>query len=250
MKTTTPTPMLAKQHDYRDPTGYWLSEKIDGCRASFDGENFISRTGKTFPAPAEMKEAMPKGVILDGEIHGGRGTFQDTVGRVRRGDWHGLRYAIFDVVSADPFEARQATLRALQLPAWCDVLTHTRCASEDHLDDYEATIIDKGGEGIILRKPQSLYQHKRSGDLLKLKRSQSAEAVVIGHAEGQGKHAGRCGALIAEYQGKRFKLGTGLSDDDRETPPKVGEWVTFSFFELTNNGTPRFPVFVAARNYE
>ena len=103
---------------------------------------------------------------------------------------------------------------------------------------------------MILRKPQSLYQHKRSGDLLKLKRSQSAEAVVVDHAKGHGKHAGRCGALIAEYQGKLFKLGTGLSDDDRENPPKAGELVTFSFFELTAGGVPRFPVFVGVRNYE
>ena len=243
-------PMLAKHYEYQDPRGWWLSEKIDGCRATFDGENFISRAGKVFPAPASMIAAMPKGVRLDGEIHGGIGTFQSTVGRIRRGDWHGLRYAIFDVINEEIFEARQAALKALSLPAWCDVVTHTRCASEAHLDDYEAAIIDKGGEGVILRKPQSLYQHKRSGDFLKLKRSQSAEAVVVDHAKGQGKHTGRCGALIAEYQGKLFKLGTGLSNDDRENPPKAGELVTFSFFELTAGGVPRFPVFVGVRNYE
>jgi len=250
MKTATLKPMLARHYDYRNPRGYWMSQKVDGCRAVFDGENFISRSGKIFPAPAEMKEAMPKGVLLDGEIHGGIGTFQATVGRIRRGDWHGLRYAIFDVINAELFEARQATLKALQLPAWCEVLTHTRCASEDHLDRYEAAILDKGGEGVMLRKPQSLCQHKRSSDLLKLKRSQSAEAVVIDHAKGHGKHAGRCGAIVAEYQGKLFKLGTGLSDEQRDNPPKAGELVTFSFFELTRGGTPRFPVFVATRNYE
>jgi len=243
-------PMLARHYDHRDPTGYWISQKIDGCRAVFDGENFMSRTGKLFPAPASMVAAMPKGVKLDGEIHGGIGSFQATVGRIRRGDWHGLRYAIFDVINAEPFEARQATLKALQLPAWCEVLTHTRCASEDHLDRYEAAILDKGGEGVMLRKPQSLYQHKRSSDLLKLKRSQSAEAVVIGHAEGQGKHTGRVGALIASYAGQTFKLGTGLSNEDRENPPKAGELVTFSYFETTNSGKPRHPVFVGVRNYE
>ena len=250
MKTATLKPMLARHYDYRNPRGYWLSQKIDGCRAVFDGENFISRSGKIFPAPAEMKEAMPKGMMLDGEIHGGIGTFQATVGRIRRGDWHGLRYALFDVINAEPFEARQATLKALQLPTWCEVLTHTRCASRAHLDDYEATILEKGGEGVILRKPQSLYQHRRSSDLMKLKRSQSAEAVVIDHAKGHGKHAGRCGAIVAEYQGRLFKLGTGLSDEQRENPPAVGELVTFSFFELTAGGVPRFPVFIAVRNYE
>ena len=64
-----------------------------------------------------MIAAMPKGVRLDGEIHGGIGTFQATVGRIRRGDWHGLRYAIFDVINEELFEARQATLKALLSPS-------------------------------------------------------------------------------------------------------------------------------------
>jgi DNA ligase-1 len=250
MKTATLKPMLARHYDYRNPTGYWLSEKVDGCRSLFDGENFISRSGKIFPAPAEMKEAMPKGMILDGEIHGGIGSFQATVGRIRRGDWLGLRYAIFDVISEGTLEERQALLGEAPLPAFCEVLEQTQCTGHDHLDRYEAAILEKGGEGVMLRKPQSLYQHRRSSDLMKLKRSQSAEAVVIDHAKGHGKHAGRCGALVAEYQGKLFKLGTGLSDEQRENPPAVGEFVTFSFFELTRGGTPRFPVFVATRNYE
>ncbi len=92
----------------------------------------------------------------------------------------------------------------------------------------------------MLRKPQSLYQHRRSSDLMKLKRSQSAEAVVIDHAKGHGKHAGRCGALVAEYQGKLFKLGTGLSDEQRENPPAVGELVErFHYFELNEPAASR-----------
>ena len=73
---------------------------------------------------------------------------------------------------------------------------------------------------------------------------------MTGYAEGKGKHTGRCGALIASYAGQTFKLGTGLSDEDRETPPSIGELVTFSYFETTNSGKPRHPVFVGVRDYE
>ena len=242
--------MLAKRYEYSNPRGYWMSHKMDGVRAIYDGTNFISRNGKTFPAPESMKRDMPKGVILDGELYGGIGTFQKTVGKVRRGDWQGLRFMIFDLVADAPTEARQATLKTVPLPSWCEVVEQIQCTDHDHLEDFEDAILEAGGEGVMLRKPGSRYVHGRSDDLLKLKRSQTAEARVIGYAEGKGKHVGRVGALIAKYQGKLFKLGTGLSNHERETPPRVGELVTFSFFELTDGGKPRFPVFLTARNYE
>ena len=86
--------------------------------------------------------------------------------------------------------------------------------------------------------------------MLKLKRIQSAEAEVIGYEQGKGKHANRVGALVANFAGQVFKLGTGLSNEQRENPPAVGSIVTFSFFELTDGGVPRFASFVGVRDYE
>ena len=156
----------------------------------------------------------------------------------------------FDVIDSNPFEARQATLRALSLPAWCEVVEQVECRSEDHLDDFEAAILQDGGEGVMLRKPRSEYTHGRSSDLLKIKRIQSAEAEVIGYEQGQGKHANRVGALVAKFAGQVFKLGTGLTNEQRETPPAIGSIVTFSFFELTDGGVPRFASFIGVRDYE
>ena len=243
-------PMLARVYEYTDPRGWWMSEKLDGVRAIWTGTDFISRTGKVFPAPAEMRAAMPAGVAIDGELFGGRGKFQTSIGKIRRGIWDGITFKAFDTITEEPFEARQATLRALSLPAWCDVVEQVECASEAHLDEYEQSLIEIGAEGVMLRKPGSLYQHKRSSDLLKLKRIQSAEAEVIGYEQGKGKHAGRVGALVAKFAGQVFKLGTGLSNEQRDNPPAVGSMVTFSFFELTDGGLPRFASFVGVRDYE
>jgi len=85
---------------------------------------------------------------------------------------------------------------------------------------------------------------------LKIKRMQTAEAKIVGYKEGNGKHLGRIGALICKYKGKLIRLGTGLTDQQREIPPRIGTKVTFSFFELTTAGMPRFPVFLAKRDYE
>ncbi len=243
-------PMLAKRYEYTDPSGWWMSEKLDGVRAIWNGTDFISRSGKVFPAPSEVKESMPVGVILDGELFGGRGKFQKSIGKIRRGIWDGITYKAFDVINPKPFEARQATLRALILPAWCEVVEQVKCSSEDHLEDYEQGLVEQGAEGVMLRKPASLYQQKRSGDLLKLKRFQSSEAEVIGYEQGEGKNANRVGALVAKFAGQMFKLGTGLTDEQRDNPPAIGSVVTFSFFDLTDGGKPRFPSFIGVRDYE
>ena len=243
-------PMLARSYEYTDPRGWWMSEKLDGVRAIWTGTDFISRSGKVFPAPAEMRAAMPSGVAIDGELFGGRGKFQTSIGKIRRGIWDGITFKAFDTITEEPFEARQATLMALDLPAWFEVVEQVECLSKAHLEQYEQNLVEQGAEGVMLRKPQSLYQHKRSSDLLKIKRFQSDEAEVIGYEQGTGKHANRVGALVAKFAGQVFKLGTGLTNEERENPPAVGSIVTFSFFELTDGGKPRFPSFVGVRNYE
>lgn len=242
-------PMLAKEYCYQDPTNWWMSEKLDGVRAIWDGTDFKSRNGKVFPAPDHIKQAMPD-TILDGELFCGRGKFQTTISNVRRGEWHQITYKVFDVVDSTPFEARQATLTALSLPAWCEVVEQVQCASREHLEQYEHDLLETGAEGVMLRKPQSLYAHGRSSDLQKLKQFQADEAEVIGYEQGKGKHAGRVGALIASFCGQVFKIGTGLTNDQRETPPAIGSVVTFSFFELTDSGKPRFASFIGVRDYE
>jgi DNA ligase 1 len=105
-----------------------------------------------------------------------------------------------------------------------------------------------GGEGLMLHRRTSRYVPGRSDDLLKLKSSEDGEAKVIGHAPGQGKYEGMLGALIVEREdGAQFRIGSGLSDMDRTTPPPVGSWVTYAFNGLTNSGLPRFPRFIRVR---
>ena len=47
-----------------------------------------------------------------------------------------------------------------------------------------------------------------------------------------------------------FKIGSGFTDEQRESPPKIGETVTFKYQELTRAGKPRFPVFLRIRNFK
>ena len=101
----------------------------------------------------------------------------------------------------------------------------------------------------MLRQPDSLYESGRSATLLKVKRFQDAEAQVVAHEPGKGRHRGRLGSLICELAGGvRFAVGSGLTDAERENPPAIGTVVTFRFQELSDRGVPRFPTFVRVRS--
>mmetsp|Transcript_21004 Transcript_21004/g.29434 ORF Transcript_21004/g.29434 Transcript_21004/m.29434 type:complete len:273 (-) Transcript_21004:101-919(-) len=68
------------------------------------------------------------------------------------------------------------------------------------------------------------------------------------YQDGKGKHVGKVGALaLRTPDGREFLCGSGMTDKDRENPPKIGSVVTYRFPELMNNGYPRHPVFVAPR---
>ena len=105
-----------------------------------------------------------------------------------------------------------------------------------------------GGEGLMLRQPGSRYESGRSSTLLKVKTFHDAEARVLEHLPGSGRHRGRLGALLVELpSGTQFSVGTGFTDAQRGDPPPVGSHITFRYQELTDGGVPRFPSFVRTR---
>lgn len=244
--------MLAKKYDGQDPTGWWMSEKLDGVRAVWNGENFVSRNGKIFNAPKWFTAQLPENLIMDGELWEDRGLFQTTVGKIRAkaGDWSGIKFKVFDLVIDGDFESRMRVLKNVTLPVHCQIVEQIFCDSEYSLKAFEREILEKSGEGVMLRKSGSVYVHKRCGHLLKMKQVKMNEAIVVDHTSGSGKHEGRLGALVCEYMGKLFKIGTGLSDNLRDCPPAIGSIVTFSYFETTNTGIPRFATFCTVRDYE
>jgi len=103
----------------------------------------------------------------------------------------------------------------------------------------------------MLHRGSSLYAGKRSGDLLKVKAYQDAEARVIKHIEGKGKYQNMLGALLLEMpDGKRFKIGTGFTDQQRRHPPAIGTIITYQYRGLSRKGVPRFASFLRVRPLE
>lgn len=238
-----------------DLTGWWISEKLDGVRAYWDGQRFISRQGNLFHAPDWFVEQLPS-TPLDGELWLARKSFQRTVSIVRRQDksdhWRELTFRIFDAPSLDqPFEQRLQYLcelcSRLQL-SYAAVMPQVPCRGIDHLREEMDRVEGLGGEGLMLREPRSRYEAGRSSTLLKVKRFHDAEAQVVEHLPGAGRHQGRLGALgVTLPDGTRFSVGTGFSDAQRAAPPAIGSTITFRYQELTDRGVPRFPSFLRVR---
>ena len=252
-----PALLLAQQAPASiDPAGWLVSEKLDGVRAFWDGQQLRFRSGATIAAPAWFTRRLPA-LPLDGELWLGRGSFQALSGIVRRAapdsaGWQALRYMLFELPGGEGgFAARAARLRELARDSgWAQLaaVEQSRQPSAQALQQRLATTVAAGGEGLMLHRADAPYHSGRSPALLKLKPLQDAEAQVIGHVAGRGKHAGRLGALRVRSEGGiEFLLGTGFSDAEREAPPPQGSWVTFSYRGLTADGVPRFASFVRVR---
>jgi len=254
--TEEPALLLAETWDNAlDPQGWWMSEKLDGVRAFWDGRQFLSRQGNLYHAPDWFVDGLPA-VPLDGELWLDRKAFQRTVGIVRRQDkgepWRTIRYLVFDAPAAGgSFEDRLKFLKD-EVGRWQNPFTgvheHSLCRDVEHLREELRRIESLGGEGIMLREPRSKYVAGRSTSLLKVKTFHDAEATVIRHEPGKGRHQGRLGAVSVRLpNGKEFSVGTGFSDRDREQPPAVGSLITFRYQELSDAGIPRFPSYVGRR---
>ncbi len=238
-----------------DPTGWWMSEKYDGLRGYWDGRKLWSRKGQAIQAPADFLAKLPKDVALDGELWMGRGQFEETISTVLSQTpderWKRVRFMVFDAPQAKgTFEQRMEFLKAT-LPAenqFVKLVPQERCQGTKHLLAERDRIVELGGEGLMLRKPESEYETRRSPTLLKVKTHDDAEATVIAHLPGKGKYAGKLGSLrVRAVDGREFSVGTGFTDAQRAEPPAIGVVITYRYRGLTDKGLPRFPSFLRVR---
>lgn len=236
-----------------DPSKYLVSEKLDGVRALWDGTTLRFRSGRTISAPAWFLAKLPK-TPLDGELWMGRGSFDVVSGIVRRlqpidAEWEKVKYLVFELPNGAGTFAERAALLKVMVPGigWAQLqgVEQFRVPNEAVLRDRLAAVYAAGGEGLMLHLASAPYVTGRSDVLLKLKTLADAEARVVGYVPGKGKYAGMTGALdVKTADGKRFRLGTGLSDAQRQEPPAIGSTVTYTYRDLTPSGKPRFASFL------
>ena len=238
---------------------FLVSEKYDGARVWWNGRQLLSRGGIVYHAPAWFTNPLPDHV-LDGELWIGRGQFQLLMQTIRDAHpdeqaWRSVRFMVFDAPTlTGGFRQRQTGLTLIlagQQAEWIQQVEQHDIANTLQLQQMLSEVVSQGGEGLILQRANAPYYPGRHGGFLKLKPYQDDEAIVVGYKPGKGKYTGMTGSLIVEDpQGRRFKLGSGLSDSDRQHPPAIGARVTYRYQGRTVSGKPRFARFLGVRPEE
>ena len=256
--TAIAKPDLTLAHKFNENinlSNYYVSEKLDGVRAYWDGQLLLSRQGNRFAMPPWFAAKFPP-VALDGELWIKRNSFAELSGIVRQKNphegWRQVRYMVFDTPGVTGnFNHRLAHLQQAILESespYLKAVEQWQVASLPALYQQLHDIVSLGGEGLMLRHRYAPYRGGRSNDLLKLKLFTDAEAVVLAHHPGQGKLAGMMGSLQVEAaNGLRFSIGSGFTQAERRLPPPLGATITFRYTGLTESGKPRFPVFLRLR---
>jgi len=115
------------------------------------------------------------------------------------------------------------------------------------IDKFYGEYTTAGYEGQMIRQ-DTAYEFKRTKNLLKRKEFITEEYKVVEIQEGNGNWAGYAKRFILELaDGTQFSSGVRGSQDklaqllkDKDTI----NWATCRYFELSNDGVPRFPVVI------
>lgn len=265
------------------------SYKLDGIRALWDRPEFFSRTLKTVPSRLVQRLMAETGITagLDGELICGepnsREVFRRTTSAVMslNSPETDLKFFVFDRWDLPKMPYAERLQRLIEYPPFVIRLDQTWVHSPEEVEDLWLKAVTSGYEGLILRNPHAPYKYGRStlreGGLLKVKRFKDAEARVVGfeellHNENEAKldergytkrsshaenkvGAGTLGALICDFQGKEFRIGTGFTAADRREiwiaqEKYLGSLAKFKYLEIGMKDLPRHPVFLGWRSPE
>ena len=284
--------MLADLFKFQNVNEWKWAEKFDGYRAQWvsneEGEwGFISRASKPFHAPSWYKKLMPD-VCLDGELWIGREEFQ-SMGRVRKvkpvpEEWIPVKFMVYDLPEFDGvFSERieelkkivkngknrwerarkklDAPLNTLEYPIV--VAKQETIKSTDHLQKVYNEIIQNGGEGVIIKDPNSLYVDKRSPKMLKYKPQWDEECIIVDYKEGNNKYTGMLGGFICKPLLNMDTYHTINNDDDQEfclsgmddkirqnyiDSHPIGTVISYTHSGKTGKGKPRHGRYVRKRD--
>nr|WP_314179291.1 DNA ligase [uncultured Campylobacter sp.] len=263
---------LLKLSEYKGQNvGGWLaSEKLDGVRAYWDGQNLRSRNGKILAAPEGWSAHFPP-FALDGELYTARGEFEKIQSIVMDktpsvAAWSEVKFYVFDVPEGVGgllkrlSELEKFILQNPQAGQNLKIIKQVKVKDNAEFEAFAEHIVAKGGEGAVAREPNAPYERKRSKNALKYKKFKDAECEVTAINAGTGKYAGLMGSVTCKAlsaagsnsdeqiaSGVKFKIGSGFSDEERANPPKIGSIITYKYQNLTAKGVPRFPVFLRVR---
>jgi len=256
----------------------YIQPKLDGVRCLFTKDGAYSRNHKQFMNVRHIEIALKPffdqhpDVILDGELynHKLKNDFEKIISLVRKQKptdtdrldaQHLVQFHVydyFDSVKYDSYKTRMQQLVTSDIyDAQIKYVPAKLVDSYNYARDIHAEFLDQGYEGSIIRL-DGLYKHGRSYDLMKFKDFSDTEATIVGYEIGKGKRSGTLGKfLMLDDEGVRFGCPPGkgytykdLADMLANIDFYIGKRATFTYFQRTQAGSYRHPLFKCLRNYE
>ena len=274
-------PMLA--HKFDNSRVDWslpvyIQPKLDGVRCLFTKDGAYSRTGKEFMNVAHIRTTLlpffnqHPDVVLDGELynHELKHDFEKIISLVRkqkptaddRLDARNLiQYHVYDFISNNKANYRDRMHELACSDVYSDYIKYVPAyrvyKHEEALNMHHDSYLAKGYEGSILRL-DGKYKHGRSYDLMKFKDFSDTEATIVGYETGKGKREGTLGKFIMQDddgvefgcppgKGYNYKNLANILDNIGDY---IGQRATFTYFQRTQAGSYRHPLFKCIRNYE
>lgn len=269
-------PMLAhKLKDFEDTLSYplYTQPKLDGIRCIVSHRGMFSRNGKEILSAPHIFESLKpfldknSSLIFDGELynHELKEDFNKIISLTRKSkpsqedleeSKKMVQYHVYDMICGDIFSKRM-----FFLSGYLDNVQHVRLVktravrNRQELDNYYAQFLEEGYEGQMLRT-DTPYENKRSKCLLKRKEFMDEEFTILDIEEGQGNRSGMMGRIhFKTSNGRSFTAsargGESLYIDMLENKQSyIGKRATVRYQNMTPDGSPRFPVVVAIRDYE
>ena len=273
-------PMLAHKFDNNRvdwSLPVYIQPKLDGVRCLFTKHGAFSRTGKQFKNLAHIELALISffkdnpDVILDGELynHELKHDFEKIISLVRKQKPTAddrleakqlVQFHMYDYVDGkyDNYKTRMQNLVVSDI--YCNMIRPVQARlvdSYNYARDIHAAFLSEGYEGSIIRL-DGLYKHGRSYDLMKFKDFSDTEATIIGYETGKGKRTGTLGKFIMlDDEGIQFGCPPGkgytykdLAEILNNITDYIGKRATFTYFQRTQAGSYRHPLFKTIRDYE
>jgi len=173
----------------------------------------------------------------------GRGQFQALMGMFRQKtnlSWSNIKYCVFDSPGLNlPFEQRIDVLKKVQFPDHVILTEMKQCTGVPHLYEVYESIVNEGGEGIILRKPNSFYEPGLSETFLLVKQFTDVEVKVID------LNIKNFGLLCEQKNG--LTCIVKCSAQTYLHPPKPGSVITVKHQGIWKSGKLKYPHFLKER---
>lgn len=247
--------MLLNEYKDENLSGWYISEKLDGVRGIWDGKELKSRSGYKFNYPSSFTTCFPS-YALDGELYTKRNDFENITSITSKMNenaaWSEIKFYIFDIPDLNAsFDKKYEKM--IDFAKNCKnikVIEQKVAKNNQEVFAYLDEVVKNGGEGLVAREPNLIYENTRSSKILKIKKFKDDECKVIKINKGSGKYSDVMGSLDCKdiKRGVIFKIGSGFDDKMRKNPPKIGQIITYKYQNLTKNNKPRFPVFLRFRD--